>query len=135
MTDKRQFQRIPLGVPGRLSHQEVSIPVEVIDISLQGLRLKVNEDTVKALPFDSHEPYVIDFKPNADSPLITVHLQQLYRIHERNYEDTLIGCKVDHISVENLAALRRLIQLNSGDEALTEQDLNALIDGILAKSA
>ncbi len=135
MTDKRQYQRITLGVPGRLSHQEVSIPVEVIDISLQGLRLKVNEHTVKALPFDSHEPYAIEFKSNADSPTITAHLQQLYRINQPSEQDTLIGCKVDHIDVEDLAALRRLIQLNSGDEELSEQDLNALISGILAKSA
>ncbi|MCW8093001.1 PilZ domain-containing protein [Alteromonas sp. ASW11-130] len=135
MTDKRQFQRIPMGVPGRLSHQQVSIPVEVVDISLQGLRIRVNESTVEALPFDSHEPYIIEFQPNADSPAITVHLQQLYRFNHPRIEDTLIGCKVDHIDVEDLAALRRLIQLNCGNEKLSEHDLNALIEGIVAKSA
>ncbi|MCW8107398.1 PilZ domain-containing protein [Alteromonas ponticola] len=135
MTDKRQYQRITLGASGTLSHQDISIPVEVMDISLQGLRLKVNERTVEALPFDSHEPYVIEFQANADSPTITARLQQLYRLNHPRIEDTLIGCKVDHIDIEDLVVLRRLIQLNSGDNRLSDQDLNALIDGILAKSA
>ncbi|NMH58924.1 PilZ domain-containing protein [Alteromonas ponticola] len=133
MTDKRQYQRITLGASGSLSHQNVSVPVEVMDISLQGLRLKVNEKTIEALPFDSHEPYIIKFHANNDSPPICAHLQQLYRFNHPRIGDTLIGCKLDHIDIEDLAALRRLIQLNSEDNRLSEQDLDALIEGILTK--
>lgn len=128
--DKRQFQRVDLKVPGELSLHSNSIPVTVEDVSLQGLRLSAAEAMLDMLPFDSHDPYTVVFKANPDSPLITLHLQQLYRQNPVKRELIYIGCKVDHIDVECLAELRSLINLNSGDDKLSEKDMDALISAV-----
>ncbi|OFC69549.1 PilZ domain-containing protein [Alteromonas confluentis] len=133
--DKRQFQRVDLKVPGELSLHGNSIPVTIEDVSLQGLRLSAAEAMLEMLPFDSYDPYTVMFKANPDSPLITLYLQQLYRQSQGNSDLIFIGCKVDHVEVECLAELRTLINLNSGDPGLSEQDLNALIDAVYKKDA
>lgn len=135
MTDKRQFQRVTLNVPGSLSHSDISIPVVIIDISLQGLRISALDDVLAALPFDSHEPYMIRFQANDDSPEIIASLEQLYRQSDSRRTDTVMGCKVSHIDVESLASLRRLIQLNSGDQELSDRDLDALINAIYGNAS
>ncbi len=133
--DKRQFQRVDLKVPGELSLHGNSIPVTIVDVSLQGLRLGAAESMLDMLPFDSHDPYTVMFKANRDSPMITAYLQQLYRQSPQQSDVVYIGCKVDHIDVECLAELRTLINMNSGDPGLSEQDLNALIDAVYKKES
>ncbi len=133
--DKRQFQRVDLKVPGELSLHGNSIPVTIEDVSLQGLRLSAAETMLDMLPFDSHDPYTVMFKANPDSPLITLYLQQLYRQSPGHTDLIFIGCKVDHVEVEYLAELRTLINMNSGDPGLSEQDLNALIDAVYKKES
>ena len=128
--DKRQFQRVDLKVPGELSLHGNSIPVTVEDVSLQGLRLSAAEAMLDTLPFDSHDPYTVMFKANPDSPLMTLYLIQLYRQSPQKAGVIYIGCKVDHIDVECLAELRRLINLNSGDDALSEKDMDALLNAV-----
>ena len=130
--DKRQFQRVDLKVPGELSLHGNSIPVTIEDVSLQGLRLSAAEAMLEMLPFDSYDPYTVMFKANPDSPLITLYLQQLYRQSQGNSDLIFIGCKVDHVEVVRESTL---INLNSGDPGLSEQDLNALIDAVYKKDA
>ena len=79
MTDKRQFQRVPLNVSGKLAHGDIEIDVVVSDVSLQGIKLQAQEHALSTLPFDSHEPYVAQFQANDDSPLISLFISQLYR--------------------------------------------------------
>ncbi|MBU2979072.1 PilZ domain-containing protein [Alteromonas sp. C1M14] len=133
--DKRQFQRVALNVSGQLSHRNVSIPIVIKDVSLQGLRLCASDRHLDALPFDSHDPYTVIFKANEDSPDIALFLQQLYRQTQTDSATVDIGCKLDHIDVESLAGLRRLITMNSEDNTISEKDLNALIDAIYGKAS
>ncbi|WP_018982969.1 PilZ domain-containing protein [Salinimonas chungwhensis] len=135
MSDQRQYQRISLNVNGTLSHSGSAAPVVIEDISLQGLRLRANEAELGALPFDSHEPYHVEFLAHENHPLIEMFVEQLYR-HADTREPTIaMGCKVHHIDVESLAALRRLLELNSGDSQFTEHDLDHLIESIYSRAS
>lgn len=133
--DKRQFQRVDLNVSGELSHRGICIPIVIKDVSLQGLRLCAADQNLDILPFDSHAPYTVKFKTNEDSPQIVLYLQQLYRQTRTGSANVDIGCKLDHIDVESLAGLRRLIAVNSDDNAIAEKDLNALIDAIYGNAS
>ncbi|MEG3768679.1 PilZ domain-containing protein [Alteromonas sp. 14N.309.X.WAT.G.H12] len=133
--NKRQFQRVDLNVAGQLGHQGIAIPIVIKDVSLQGLRLCAADQDLNALPFDSHAPYTVKFKTNEDSPQIVLFLQQLYRQTQAGSANVDIGCKLDHIDVESLAGLRRLITMNSNDNAIAEKDLNALIDAIYGNAS
>lgn len=135
IVDKRQFQRVELNVPGELGIHGDQIPVTIEDVSLQGLRLSAAETMLEMLPFDSHDPYRVLFKVNPDSPLITLHLTQLYRQSPSNNSLVFMGCKVAHIDVDSLAELRRLINVNSGDNQLSEQDMSSLIDAIYGNAS
>ena len=130
MTDKRQFQRVPLNVNGTLAHNDISINVVVSDVSLQGIKLQATETALSTLPFDSHDPYIATFQANEDSPAITLHISQLYRHADSRQELVSLGCKVEQMDVDSISALRRLITLNSDDASIEEKDLNALVNAV-----
>ena len=135
MSDKRQFQRIKLNVNGTLSHSDASVPVIIEDISLQGLRLRASEAELNTLPFDSHEPYLIQFLAHDNHPLIEMYIEQLYRHADTRQPTIAMGCKVHHIDVQSLADLRRLLALNSGDTQFSEHDLDALIETVYSNAS
>ncbi len=135
MSDKRQFQRVKLNIDGFLTHQTTSIPVTIKDVSLQGIRLRADEQQLNKLPFDSHEPYLARFQLNNDSPLITLYIEQLYRQSDSRCKDIMLGCKLDHGDIDSMIALRRIIQLNSSDATLSDNDLDALIDAIYSRAS
>lgn len=130
MTDKRQFQRVALNVPGKLAHKDSEIDVIVYDVSLQGIKLLASEAELAKLPFDSHEPYVSTFRANEDSPLITLYIEQLYRHSDSRKPAVSLGCKVSQMDINCVSALRRLISLNSFDGSINEKDLNALVNAV-----
>ena len=130
MTDKRQFQRIPLNVNGTLAHNDISIDVVVSDVSLQGIKLQATETALSHLPFDSHDPYTATFQANEDCPVITLSISQLYRHADSRKERVSLGCKVERMDVDSISALRRLITLNSDDASIEEKDLNALVNAV-----
>ncbi|BFT29748.1 hypothetical protein D210916BOD24_09240 [Alteromonas sp. D210916BOD_24] len=130
MTDKRQFQRVTLNVNGKLAHNDTTIDVIVSDVSLQGIKLQASESALATLPFDSHDPYKATFQANEDSPVITLHISQLYRHADNRKEVVSLGCKVESMDLESVSALRRLILLNSEDASIEEKDLNALVDAV-----
>ncbi|WP_394221078.1 PilZ domain-containing protein [Alteromonas gracilis] len=130
MTDKRQFQRVSLNVNGTLAHNEHNIDVIVSDVSLQGIKLQATEEALSNLPFDSHDPYSATFQANEDSPVITLHISQLYRHADSRKDCVSLGCKVESMDVDSISALRRLIALNSDDASIDEKDLNALVNAV-----
>ena len=130
MTDKRQFQRVALNVPGQLAHKDSEIDVIVYDVSLQGIKLLASETELTKLPFDSHEPYVATFRANEDSPLITLYIEQLYRHSDSRKSKVSLGCKVSQMDINCVSALRRLISLNSSDDSIDDKDLNALVNAV-----
>ncbi|GGW85915.1 PilZ domain-containing protein [Alteromonas halophila] len=135
MSDKRQFQRVKLDIDGTLSHQTTTIAVVVKDVSLQGLRLSARESLLDQLPFDSHEPYLARFRPNDDSPELTLFIEQLYRHADSRHPDTILGCRLKRGDIESVSALRRIIQLNSSDAELSNKDLDALIEAIYSSAS
>ena len=135
MSDKRQFQRVALNIPGTLAHGQTCIDVIIEDVSLQGLRLSAEEQALNSLPFDSHDPYKIAFLSDDQAPHIEAWVEQLYRHNHRRKRAVAMGCKVDHIDINSLAALRQLILLNSGDENLSQDDIDALTDAIYGNAS
>lgn len=135
MSDKRLFTRVALNVPGTLSHSGRHVDIIVSDVSLHGIKLRAEEALLGTLPFDSHEPYTVTFQANDDSPLITLHIEQLYRHTDSRAERVSLGCKVDKMDIESVSALRRLITLNSADTGIEEKELNALIDAVYSNAS
>ncbi|MBR9790820.1 MAG: PilZ domain-containing protein [Gammaproteobacteria bacterium] len=129
--EKRHFQRVGIHLSGQLITLEgVSIEVEVVDVSLQGLR-------VAGLPAGLNLPAAdkvgLNFKANEDSPPISLS-GEIIRLEQapNNSESSEAGLRITHISVDDLGLLRRLLLLNSGQDDLDANELESLVDKITA---
>ena len=129
--EKRHFQRVGIHLSGQLiTGQGVAIPVEVVDVSLQGLR-------VARLPAGVNLPAAdkvgLNFKANEDSPPISLSGEIIRLEHAPdNRESSEAGLRIMHISVDDLGLLRRLLLLNSGQDDLDATELETLVDKITA---
>ena len=112
----RRFQRIPLEFPGRLELAGRTCPVRVLDISLRGVLVQGPaipdrvQDTRGCLEIPLSDEARIAFEG-------TVRWQQSERL----------GLEIAAMPLESAGHLRRLVELNLGDEALLEREFAAMI--------
>jgi len=114
--DKRHFHRVLYATDAMLEGSETKMPCRVVDISLKGCLLHFEA------PWSA---------PTEDS-LYTLTLTLSDSIHIRmvlsvsHVIDREVGFKCEHIDIDSISELRRLVELNLGDSMLLERDLLAL---------
>lgn len=115
--DRRRFKRIAFDAKTELSQGEFIWPVKLIDLSLKGLLIQRPEPWLG----DPQQDFFVDIHLSEDVDIeMDVQLT-----HEENGQ---LGFVCRHISLESIERLRRLIELNLGDEAELERELGALIE-------
>ncbi|MDR9753058.1 PilZ domain-containing protein [Pseudomonas sp. SZMC_28357] len=115
--ERRRFKRIAFDARTELSQGEYIWPVKLIDLSLKGLLIERPEPWLG----DPAEDFFVDIHLSDDIDItMDVHLT-----HEDHGQ---LGFVCRHISLESIQRLRRLIELNLGDEAELERELGALIE-------
>ena len=117
MTEQRRsFVRVAFDADSQVSQDDVIWPVELLDISLNGVLFK--------------QP--VDWRIHPGKPLfITIRLADRNKIrmegrlvHITEHE---AGCKCIHIDLDSITHLKRLIELNVGNDKFLERELWALI--------
>ena len=115
--DRRRFKRIAFDARTELCQGEFIWPVKLIDLSLKGLLIEKPEpwlgDRAKVFSVDIHLSKDVEIK--MDVQLTHDDLDQL-------------GFVCRYISLDSIARLRRLIELNLGDQKALERELGALIE-------
>ncbi|MFL1528127.1 PilZ domain-containing protein [Pseudomonas sp. O230] len=115
--DRRRFKRIAFDARTELCQGEFIWPVKLIDLSLKGLLIEKPEpwlgDREKVFSVDIHLSKDVEIK--MDVQLTHDDLDQL-------------GFVCRYISLDSIARLRRLIELNLGDQKALERELGALIE-------
>jgi len=114
--DKRQFHRCFYNKAATLSLNETTWDCELVDISIHGCLLRFNET------WESQDPeslYTLNLVLS-ESKTITMSLTINHVV------DNEVGCKCEHIDLDSISELRRLVELNLGDSQLLERDLLAL---------
>lgn len=113
-TDRRHFSRIHFDAWVELRQGARLWRAAVVDLSLQGLLVR--------------EP--ADWDAADDTIHAAIQLDQSAIIHMnvrcRHRRDRVIGFVCEHIDLESVALLRRLVELNLGDPDLLERELGAL---------
>ncbi|MDC8832763.1 PilZ domain-containing protein [Alteromonas gilva] len=124
--EKRQFQRIAINLPGDLVIAGETVTTQVQDLSLQGMRVRLPATTSS-----QNQPVTLTFKANAESPVITVRgsITNITPLAD-DTDFAIAGIQLTHISVEDMSQLRRLLQLNSGQQDLDSLELSALLEQI-----
>lgn len=113
--ERRRFSRIVFDASTELSQGDRRWQVELQDLSLRGLLVERPED----LSLHPDEPLQARVYLGFDA--------NVYMEVELAWErEGLIGFTCKHIDLESISHLRRLVELNLGDEALLERELALL---------
>ncbi|AUM71898.1 PilZ domain-containing protein [Pseudomonas fluorescens] len=118
MSDRRRFVRIEFHARTELSQEPFIWPVKLLDVSLKGLLI------------EKPEPWL----GNPEEPFIAViHLSKekeeavRMKVRLRHDDHGHLGFVCEHIDLDSIAHLRRLVELNLADHDELERELAALI--------
>lgn len=113
--DRRRFQRIAFDAPTQIAQGDQRWTAELHDVSLKGLLVKrpVNWNGDSNQPFEATLSLADDTQVKMDVLLTRT-------------QDDLLGFACRHIDLDSISHLRRLVELNLGDESLLERELAAL---------
>jgi PilZ domain len=117
MEQRRHFSRVLFKAKATLSGDAQAHPCEVLDLSLKGALVRVSASEhwrpemvcVLALELDTEQEAVI-----------RMDCQVAHR------EGTVIGLHCVEIDLDSITHLRRLLELNVGDETVLQRELSAL---------
>jgi hypothetical protein len=115
--ERRRFHRIAFHRPAALRAHGTSAVCELLDISLNGALLEVprsfagREGDVAALE--------VRLAPRGAATLMDGEI-----VHR---EPGRVGYRCESIDLESIQHLRRLVELNLGDDALVHRELAALV--------
>jgi hypothetical protein len=113
--DRRQFSRILFDAWAELRQGGRHWHAAVVDMSLKGLLVREPEEW----RIDAEQP--IHAAVRLDHHC---HIQMSVRL--RHHENGRIGFECEHIDLESISNLRRLVELNLGDPEVLERQLGAL---------
>lgn len=114
-TERRRFQRIAFDAPTEISQGVQRWEVKLHDISLKGLMVERPTD------WQADPEQLFDVQISL-SEVAKVRME----VTETRDDDGLLGFACEHIDLESISHLRRLVELNLGDESLLERELSAL---------
>lgn len=115
--DRRRFTRVPFDAQTVLHQDGWHVPVQLVDVSLRGL-LVVRPDTWEAARGAQPFAAVIDL---SEGNQITMEVTLVHA------EEGLLGFKCEHIDLDSISHLKRLVALNLGDSSLLDRELAALL--------
>lgn len=115
--NRRKFQRILFDADTRIEGESGSVTVKLIDISLNGVLIHsieewpctVGDNVSISIQLDKDEEFIIRMQTKV------AHIEQDH-----------IGMQCEHIDMDSITHLRRLLELNLGDPSMLERELAAL---------
>lgn len=114
--NRRQFTRILFSIKAALSVEGNTYPVSIHDISLNGALVSAVESEQ---PLKGKLGTLTFFLSDNESE-VTMHITV---VHEQNDET---GLQCNAIDIDSVTLLRRLIELNLGDNEQLDKELNQL---------
>lgn len=115
--NRRQFTRIRFESPARLSLSDGEHAVEILDLSLRGVLLRPLQPLFAGVGnrVTLHLPLAADGAEIALSAVVVHHRGEHY------------GLATEELDLDSATHLRRLVELNLGDEALLEREIGMLL--------
>lgn len=115
--NRRQFSRITFHAEARVYAGEQEFPVELLDISLKGALVRPER------PFAAQGGMPATLQVRLDEMGTLISMQGAIA----HVEAGAFGISCREIDLDSITHLRRLVELNLGDEALLERELHHLI--------
>lgn len=111
--EKRRFKRIPFDMPGRIVSTST---VRVIDVSLKGALI------IKPPKWKGTKGDIIGIEIPLDNGDAVIRMD----MRVAHIETERIGLVCEHIDLDSITHLRRLVELNLGDDELLHRELAEL---------
>ncbi len=116
--ERRHFTRFPFKVQATLSQDDHNWETELLDISIKGALIARPADWEKTA--DNSEAQLQIKLEGSDT---TIDME----VFLTHIESERMGLRCEHISMESFEHLKRLVELNLGDEKLLHRELSALL--------
>ncbi len=118
MLERRKFSRVIYQVPTEISQGQVNVSGSVQDLSLHGLLIQC--DKLQQLRTDI--PVQVSFKlENSD---INIQLEATIV----STINTSMRLRIEHLDIDSISHLKRLVELNVGDDELLYREIEHLTD-------
>ncbi|OUS71258.1 PilZ domain-containing protein [Pseudoalteromonas sp. A601] len=117
MDNRRQYTRVLFSTPATLLINDQKYNCELLDVSLNGVLIS-HPNGLKA---DKHQSAELAFTlPDSQvSIAMAVEISHIEPLH--------FGLHCTHIDIDSITHLKRLVELNLGDDALLHRELAMLI--------
>jgi len=117
--ERRHFSRIPFHAQGHLHADkgEMHLNCEVLDVSLKGILLAKPEGWQGLL----NDKYQVDLLLENGELVIKMAAAVAH------IDNDSVGFLCEHIDLDSITHLKRLVELNLGDPELLQRELSALI--------
>ncbi len=118
--EKRRFTRIPFSATAHIVNAMGSWYAPLVDISLKGALVEQAENWEGKIG----DHYLIELNLDESESDIAIRME----VEVAHMENNHIGFSCQHIGLDSITHLRRLIELNLGDDRILDRELSALIE-------
>ena len=115
-TERRQFTRIHFRTNARLRLSDVQADVEVVDISLKGALVRPKAELFATVG----DQGTLEISLGQSDSDIRMEVTVAHRKNDQ------FGLACREIDLDSITHLRRLVELNIGDESILNRELSAL---------
>ncbi|MGB4466863.1 MAG: PilZ domain-containing protein [Azovibrio sp.] len=116
-SNRRHFSRIHFNTDGKLLFPGGECPVEIIDLSLKGAMLQL----AAPAPLQTGQRCTLRLSLAANGAGIGMEAEVAH------VEGQIVGLRCIEIDLDSITHLRRLVELNLGDDSLLHRELEALV--------
>ncbi|MEC8351060.1 MAG: PilZ domain-containing protein [Pseudomonadota bacterium] len=117
MNERREFSRVLFSCPAILRIEGNDYHCQLLDLSLQGALITKSDSFL--VPIHSKADLIFTLPESTIEIKMQVELCHVEHQHA--------GLRCEHIDIDSITHLKRLIELNLGDEALLHRELAHLI--------
>lgn len=119
MSERRRFSRVIYQAPAEVHQGQVKISSSIKDLSLHGLLL-----SAPGLDHELNKAHPVDIFFHIPESEIIISLQaDIVEISE-----IFMRVSIQHIDIDSISHLKRLVELNVGDDELLHREIEQLSD-------
>ncbi|WP_432454443.1 MULTISPECIES: PilZ domain-containing protein [unclassified Agarivorans] len=119
MHERRQFLRVLFDRPASLNHGEQFWSCKLLDLSLRGALVTLPQDWDEQL-----SQLTLSFNL---TDMAVEELTITMDVEVKHLRDKQLGLRCLHLDLESASHLKRLIELNLGDDELLHRELEHLV--------
>lgn len=117
VAEKRRFWRAAFNAPARLIDDRGTTTVSVIDLSLHGALVDAPQSWSGGMGDQCRLTLELSAAVSIVLEATVVHIK-----------GTQVGLRCDHIDLDSITHLRRLVELNAGDPQLLDREVAHLLN-------